>query len=35
MRKEKEEEEEIKAVWPLYALLLNLSKQKKTSKTGN
>ena len=33
--KEKEEEGEIKAVWPLYALSLNLSKRKKTSKTGN
>ena len=35
MRKEKEEEEEIKVVWPLCALSLNLSKRKKTSKTGN
>ena len=35
MRKEKEEEEEIKVVWPLHALSLNLSKRKKTSKTGS
>ena len=31
MRKEKEEEEEIKAVWPLYALSLNLEQTKENN----
>ena len=35
MRKEKEEEVEIKAVWPLWPFSLNSDKEKKTSKTGN
>ena len=35
MRKEKEEEEEIRRVWPFYVLSLSPSKQKKSSKTGN
>ena len=35
MRKEKEEEEEIRRVWPFYVLSLNPSKRKKSSKTGN